>query len=98
MTLLVTSGVPTRGTRLTFSVSSSIIPSTMAETTEAPKKESAMGEICEEAGKNGWYVFENELPHSRGYPKMMRGDYRHLGNAPSGFRPIADEFFGNLLP
>ena len=61
-----------------------------------PEKERAMDQILEEAGKNGWYVFENELPHSRGYPKMMRGDYTWLGNAPSGFRPIADEFFGSL--
>ena len=63
-----------------------------------PEKERAVNEILEEAGENGWYVFESELPHSRGYPKMMRGDYNWLGNAPSGFRPIADEFFGQLIP
>ena len=63
-----------------------------------PEKEIAMNEILEEAGKNEWYVFENQLPHSRGYPKMMRGDYRHPGKALDGFRPIADEFFGELRP
>ena len=63
-----------------------------------PEKRRAMAEIREEAGKNGWYVFENQLPHSRGYPKMMRGDYTRLGSAPAGFQPVADEFFENLLP
>lgn len=24
---------------------------------------------------------DNEIPFSRGFPKMMRGDYRHIGNA-----------------
>ena len=61
-----------------------------------PEKERAMNEIREEAGENDWGVFDNELPHSRGYPKMMRGDYTWLGNAPTGFRPIADEFFREL--
>jgi chromosome partitioning protein len=62
-----------------------------------PEKERAMNEILEEAGENEWDVFDNELPHSRGYPKMMRGDYTYLGNAPTGFQPVADEFF-ELLP
>lgn len=57
-----------------------------------------MNEILEEAEENCWDVFDNELPHSRGYPKMMRGDYTHLGNAPAGFKSVADEFFGKLLP
>ncbi len=63
-----------------------------------PEKERAMDQILKEAGKNKWDVFDNELPHSRGYPKMMRGDYTYLGNAPAGFQPVADEFFGKLLP
>ena len=57
-----------------------------------PEKARAMDEIYEEANKNGWDVFENQLPHSRGFPKMMRGDYRHLGNAARDFPPFADEF------
>ena len=40
-----------------------------------PEKARAMDEIREEATENGWYVFEAELDYSRGFPKMMRGDY-----------------------
>ena len=51
---------------------------------------------CRWAAPDGWHVFENQLPHSRGFPKLMRGDRRYLGNAPDGFRRFAEEFF-NLL-
>ncbi len=57
-----------------------------------PEKRKAMGEIRREARKNEWYLFKDQIPHSRGYPKLMRGDYTHLGNASSGFNPIARKF------
>lgn len=57
-----------------------------------PEKQQALREIGEEATKNGWTLFSNEIPHSRGFPKRMRGDYRHSGNAQL-FRLFASEFF-----
>jgi len=51
--------------------------------------------IQREANKNGWHLFENEIPHSRGFPKMMRGYYSHLGNAEE-YRHFAAEFYGRL--
>ena len=61
-----------------------------------PEKRTALAEIKKEAAENGWNVFTCQLPHSRGFPKMMRGDLNHLGNAPSGFAGFADEFFRTL--
>lgn len=60
-----------------------------------PEKRRAMPEIFEEAAKNGWHVFENEILHSRGYPKLMRGDSSWTGNA-AQFVNFADEFFAHL--
>lgn len=60
-----------------------------------PEKTRAMQEIQEEAQKNQWHIFSNEIPHSRGFPKMMRGDYAHLGNA-YRFYSFAAEFFREL--
>lgn len=60
-----------------------------------PEKQRALDSIYEESYKNGWYVFENQIPFSRGFPKMMRGDYNHLGNA-YAFRDFAGEFFERL--
>ncbi len=57
-----------------------------------PEKQQALREIGEEATKNGRTLFSNEIPHSRGFPKRMRGDYRHSGNAQL-FRFFASEFF-----
>lgn len=57
-----------------------------------PEKRRALREIRAEAEKNDWHVFENEIPHSRGFPKMMRGDFDYPGNAPA-YRYFADEFF-----
>lgn len=59
-----------------------------------PEKGTSMREIEEEAGKNGWRIFGNELGHSRGFPKMMRGNYNHLGNSWQDFSRFAGEFFG----
>ena len=59
-----------------------------------PEKLTAMYEIYGEATKNGWYLFQNELGYSRGFPKVMRGDYRHSGNSMRDFERFALEFFG----
>ena len=60
-----------------------------------PEKQRALDEIREEANENGWTLFENQIPHSRGFPKLMRGDYGHSGNA-TQFRSFATEFFERL--
>ena len=60
-----------------------------------PEKRRAMPEILEEANKNGWHVFETQIPHSRGFPKRMRGDRSHGGNS-WRFRLFASEFFDRL--
>ena len=57
-----------------------------------PEKARALDEIGEEVSKNDWHMFENELPHSRGFPKMMRGDFDYPGNATQYVR-FAREFF-----
>ena len=54
-----------------------------------------MPEIRTEAGKNDWRLFRHEIEHSRGFPKLMRGDYKWLGNAVY-FYEFADEFFERL--
>ena len=58
-----------------------------------PEKSTSMQEIRREARENEWNLFENELGFSRGFPKMMRGDYNWLGNAPEDFRNLAREIF-----
>lgn len=60
-----------------------------------PEKWRSLKEIHEEAAKNGWDVYENEIPFSRGFPKMMRGDYSYPGNAYLFYR-FADEFFASI--
>ena len=54
-----------------------------------------MEEIERDAASNGWYRFENEILHSRGFPKLMRGDTRWSGNALQ-FRFVAAEFLDRL--
>lgn len=62
-----------------------------------PEKDAALGEIFEEAGTNGWYVFENRLTYSRGFPKAMRSANPNWpGNAPAIFSRFANELFGRL--
>lgn len=56
-----------------------------------PEKYRSVRQIREDAGKNNWTIFENEIPFSRGFPKLMRGDYNYLGNA-TQFRHFADEY------
>ena len=61
-----------------------------------PEKREAMEEIEEEAAKNGWYIFENGLEYSRGFPKITRHNYNRLGNAPDVFNAFAVEFYDRL--
>lgn len=58
-----------------------------------PEKTRAMQEINEETEANGWHVFRNQLGHSRGFPKMMRGDYSYPGKAIRDYRALAREIF-----
>ena len=67
----------------------------MAGNDGGPEKQQALYDIKEEAKKNGWELFNTQIPHSRGFPKRMRGDYRWSGNAEL-FRDFAREFFRRL--
>ncbi len=60
-----------------------------------PEKTRAIREIRAEAEKNGWHVFEREIPFSRGFPKLMRGDNSYSGNADMFFQ-FANEFFDRV--
>jgi chromosome partitioning protein len=60
-----------------------------------PEKARAMREIRAESTKNGWPIYKHEMMHSRGYPKMMRGDNLHLGNA-EFFGRFSNEFFSSV--
>ena len=61
-----------------------------------PEQRTARTEVYQEAGNNDWYIFKNRLKYSRGFPKMMRGDYSYLGDAPDIFNAFAGEFFTRL--
>ena len=61
-----------------------------------PEKVRAMMEIREEATQNGWHIFGNQLGYSRGFPKMMRGDWSYFGNALDDYLDFAQEFFARL--
>ena len=58
-----------------------------------PERKQAIRELQKEADPNGWRIFTEQIPFSRGFPKMMRGDLRHLGDARE-FRYFAKQFFG----
>lgn len=60
-----------------------------------PEKERAILEIRKEAKANGWNIYKNEIPFSRGFPKIMRGDLSYSGNAYM-FNYFADEFFKSI--
>jgi len=60
-----------------------------------PEKTKAMAEIQEESKKNGWTIYSHEIPHSRGFPKLMRGDNSYSGNA-DYFNRFAKEFFPSV--
>lgn len=58
-----------------------------------PEKARALKEITAEAKQNEWPVFNTQIPFSRGFPKIMRGDHSYSGNA-AMFPRFAREFFG----
>ena len=58
-----------------------------------PERRRATEEIVDEADANDWRIFENEIGFSRGFPKMMRGDYSYIGNAQEYFDKFAFELF-----
>lgn len=60
-----------------------------------PERIRAMSDIQDEAANRHWRIFDYQLPHSRGFPKMMRGDYNYLGNA-EYFYNFAKEFRESL--
>lgn len=60
-----------------------------------PGKKNSMRRIRSDSAKFGWSIFEEEIPHSRGFPKIMSGDFSWQGNAPD-FRKFADEFLAKL--
>lgn len=60
-----------------------------------PEKERAMREIKAESKKNGWPIYTHEIYHSRGFPKIMRGDNSYPGNA-QYFFTFANEFFQSI--
>lgn len=57
-----------------------------------PEKLRALADIRAEAARNQWPVYRNEIPFSRGFPKIMRGDHSYSGNA-ARFPNFAREFF-----
>ena len=61
-----------------------------------PEKQRSIVEIKKEAAKNRWHIFENEMPHSRGFPKIMRGDFSYPGNALGAYIDVPDEIFGKI--
>ena len=61
-----------------------------------PEKQRAIEDLRQEADRNGWKIFDSEIPFSRGFPRIMRGNYTWLGNAVPGFRRFAQEFFAEL--
>lgn len=61
-----------------------------------PEKRRAIREIRNEAKKRDWHIFKKQLPYSRGFPKMMRGDYSYPGKAEWSFDLFAKEFFKKL--
>ena len=61
-----------------------------------PEKDMALEEIYEVANTNGWDIFDNRLEYSRGFPKIMRGEFRWSGDAPLLTANFAEEFFQRL--
>lgn len=66
-----------------------------------PERRTSIHDIREQARSNRWRVFQREIRYSRGFPKLMRGDISHLGNAEKDINAFANEFFAlpelNLL-
>lgn len=60
-----------------------------------PEKKAALADIKQEAMNNSWSIYKNEIPHSRGFPKIMRGNNTYKGNA-NQFPKFANEFFKSI--
>jgi chromosome partitioning protein len=60
-----------------------------------PEKSRSLRDIRSDASKNNWTVYTREIQHSRGYPKIMRGDYSYPGNA-AYFSSFAKEFLESI--
>lgn len=60
-----------------------------------PEKQRAMDAIRKECATHDWHIFSNQMYHSRGYPKLMRGDYSYRGDA-KYFPIFANEFLGHI--
>ena len=60
-----------------------------------PERHRSIASITSEAEANGWHVFMSQIPFSRGFPKMMRGDFSHPGDAVL-FGHFANEFFRHI--
>ena len=58
-----------------------------------PEKTNAMAEIRSVCRENGWPLFNRQLAYSKGFPKIMRGNYTWLGKSIGTFANFADEFF-----
>ena len=67
-----------------------------------PEKQDSLKEIQAEAKKNCWHIFEREIPFSRGFPKIMRGNITYLGSAEDFYYGwgdacgLFDEFYKRL--
>ena len=61
-----------------------------------PEKWASMADITKDATSNDWHVFKSQMPHSRGFPKMMRGDYSYSGNAGVAYPDFTDEILRRL--
>ena len=66
-----------------------------------PEKGESMKSIRAEAKRNSWHIFPSEIPLSRGFPKIMRGNINRLGDAGSfywgyGGAGFYDEFYERL--
>lgn len=60
-----------------------------------PERRRSIAQIKSEAKKNDWHVFKRQIPFSRGFPKIMRGDFLHQGDA-ALFPHFAREFFNHI--
>ncbi|PPT56893.1 ParA family protein [Xanthomonas arboricola] len=60
-----------------------------------PEKAQAIAEIKAEARRNSWSIYKKQIPFSRGFPKLMRGNNSYIGNA-INFSNFANEFFDSI--
>ena len=61
-----------------------------------PERRMSIREIEREATENQWHIFQRQLPFSRGFPKITRGDFSHPGYSVAGFASFANEFFKHI--